>query len=256
MKISVIIPVYNEEKYLASCLQHVFDQEVKADEVIVVDNNSTDKSMAIARKFPVKIVKQKIQGRIPARNMGFDTAVGTIIARTDADTLVPKDWLKKIKSAFEDKRVIAFSGPARFSDVPETPDISKIPMYAFFRSFKKMYNHDCLFGPNLAVKKSAWKKVRGSVCMDDKLVHEDVDLSLHISKVGKIAFDYSCVVTSSARRWRKLKPYYEYSIRYLNTIKQHHDSLTAYKTSSKLAKKIVRHTKKVVGFSQKLLLES
>src|SRR6266567_2953645 len=95
LRISVVIPVYNEEKYLGKCLDSLMRQNVKADEIIVVDNNSTDNSVAIAKKYPIRVVFEKTQGMIPARNHGFNEARYEIIARTDADTILPVNWIKR-----------------------------------------------------------------------------------------------------------------------------------------------------------------
>lgn len=247
MKISIVVPVFNEEKTIGACLKHLFDQEEQADEIIVIDNNCTDKSMEIVKKFPVKIVKQPVQGITPARNMGFDTALYPIIARTDADTRVPRNWIKRLKTKFKDKDVIAVSGPTRYYDVPQPFQISKIPMRLYFQSFKQIFQHECLFGMNMAMRKSVWKKVRKSVCTDDRIIHEDIDLSLHIAKYGRILFDYSLVVTSSPRRWHKIKSYIDQPYRYLKTIQHHHDGIIAFKQSKKIAKVIIPKTKKIIS---------
>ncbi|MBI3955353.1 glycosyltransferase family 2 protein, partial [Candidatus Gottesmanbacteria bacterium] len=98
--ISVVIPVYNEEKYIARCLQSVCNQNFKNYEVIVVDNNCTDKTAKIAAGFKVKIIREKIQGMTPARERGFREAKSEIIARTDADTIIPNNWLSSIYKYF------------------------------------------------------------------------------------------------------------------------------------------------------------
>jgi glycosyltransferase involved in cell wall biosynthesis len=239
MKVSVIVPVYNEEKSIAACLDHIFDQEVMPDEVIIVDNNCIDSTIKIVKKYPVIVVHEEVQGMTPARNRGFDSASGQIIARTDADTWVPRDWVKNIKKSFRDKEVVALTGPVHFHDVSERTDVAKIPMYAYSLTFRRMFHHYPLFGPNMAIRKSAWSKVKNKVCLDDKIVHEDIDLALHISQYGKIVFSDELDVMSSARRWKRLEPYFEYPLRYLRTIKKHHELLIAYKQSSRLAKRII-----------------
>ena len=61
--ISVVIPAFNEEKYLPACLEALKKQTFKNYELIVVDNNSTDKTAQIAKKFGARVVKEKKQGR-------------------------------------------------------------------------------------------------------------------------------------------------------------------------------------------------
>ena len=62
MKVSLVIPAYNEEKYMKDCLVHIMAQQVRPDEIIVVDNNCTDKTVKIAKLFPVTIVKEPVRG--------------------------------------------------------------------------------------------------------------------------------------------------------------------------------------------------
>src|SRR3982751_3455353 len=115
MNVSIIIPVYNEEGYLAACLDAVAAQQEKPFEVIVVDNNSTDASHKIAQGYTfVRIIAEKQQGTVFARNAGFEAAKGDILARIDADTRIPKDWVARLTRTFTDE--------------PETAAITGSPM--------------------------------------------------------------------------------------------------------------------------------
>jgi len=223
MKVSVVIPVYNEERYLRACLRSIVNQEVMPDEIIVVDNNSTDKSVEIAKEFPVLIVHEKRQGISWARNKGFNSAKYDIIARTDADTRVPKTWIKRIKKAFaKDPDLVGLSGPARFYDASSAMDKINIPTFMFLDSLYRLFvKHAFLFGPNLSIRKSAWEKVKRQVCMDDSEVHEDMDLSIHLAKYGKIKFDLKFPVYSSSRRLKHATAYLNYPYRSIKTLSVH-----------------------------------
>lgn len=224
MKVSVIIPAYNEEKRIEACLHALMKQKVKPDEIIVVNNNSTDKTVAIAKQFPVRIVKEKQQGMTYARNRGFNEAQYDIIARTDADTIVPPDWIQKIKKHFRDKELVGLSGPAHFYDLPEIVPSSRWTLETFFsyiRIFKQVMKHDGMYGPNMALRKSVWEQVKNEVCLDDKEVHEDLDLAIHLAGFGKITFDSHFLVESSFRRWKKIEPYFEYTNRGIKSIRKH-----------------------------------
>lgn len=161
LRVSVVVPVYNEEKYLANCLNSLVKQSVPADEIIVVDNNSTDGSVAIAQKFPVRIVHEKKQGMIHARNRGFNEAKHEIIARTDADTILPKNWVKRVKKAFEDETVVGVSGPANFYELPKYVEYARQKKFAssliksYNKIVKQILKHDCLYGPNIVINKKA-----------------------------------------------------------------------------------------------------
>lgn len=202
MKVSAVIIAYNEEKYIGRCLQSLEDQSEKPDEIIVVDNNCTDKTVEIAEKFPlVRVVKEEKQGMIYARNKGFDSAKYELIVRCDSDTMVTVDWLKNIKKHFEENPSLdAMSGPIRFFDVPQTR-FHKILADIYNDGAIIVYQHRILDGPNMALKKEIWEKVRDKVCLVDKDVHEDADLAVHIAKAGgKIKYFKDVVVDSSGRR--------------------------------------------------------
>lgn len=224
MKVSVVIPAYNEEKYIGKCLQNLTDQEEMASEIIVVDNNSTDKTAEIAKKYGARVVIEKTQGMIPARNKGFNNAKYEIIARTDADTYVPKNWVKRIKEDFRgDRKLVGVSGTTHFYDFPTHNLLqhSQWQTKAVYAFIKWQIKHDTLHGPNMAIRKSAWEKVKDEICLDDKCVHEDIDLAIHLGKLGNLRIDSKLIVNTSFRRWKKLYSYYEYSYRLFKTVRKH-----------------------------------
>lgn len=101
--ISVIIPVYNEEKYITSCLLSLADQTLKPDEIIVVDDGSTDDSILKIKNQILKkhiknltISKQKHSGPAKARNLGARQAEGEILVFVDADMTFDKNYIKEI----------------------------------------------------------------------------------------------------------------------------------------------------------------
>src|SRR3989344_2814273 len=101
LKISVVIPAYNEEKYIAKTLKSLINQDFPRElfEIIVVNNGSTDKTHQVAEKFGVKVIRyNKVQGVSAARDVGSRIAEGEIIAGTDAYTVVPRHWLKTIEN--------------------------------------------------------------------------------------------------------------------------------------------------------------
>ena len=201
MKVSVVIPAYNEEKYIGRCLGSIIGQSVPADEIIVVDNNSTDKTKEILERFNIKIVKEKIQGMIAARNRGFNEAKYDIIARCDADVIVPDDWIERIKKNFTKKKIDGLSGPVAYTDSPLITS-SPIPSKVYLESLRILSKGNrYLVGMNMSLTKDIWNKVKNSVSLNDSEVHEDIDLSLNIVKAGgKIGYDPKLIVSSSARR--------------------------------------------------------
>jgi len=222
MNVSVIIPVYNEEKYLTACLDSLQRQEIKPAEIIVVDNNCTDRSIAIAMQYQTKIIKEKKQGMIYARNAGFNAAKYEIIARCDADTILPQDWIKRIKENFKDNKIDALAGMVLFYDLGILRKFS-LPNFGYFYLMRRLLGHEVLAGPGFALTKKIWEKVKNEVCLDDKQVHEDIDLSIHIAKYGRIKFDSNSLIYASARRIknRPFSFFIEYPIRVIKTLKAH-----------------------------------
>lgn len=101
MKISVIIPTYNEEKVILDCLSSLDSQTIDDFEVIVVDDGSSDKTLEVLKKIKVKnyklkILKQDHKGPGAARNLGAKSAKGEILVFVDADMTFDKDFLKKL----------------------------------------------------------------------------------------------------------------------------------------------------------------
>jgi glycosyltransferase involved in cell wall biosynthesis len=222
MKVSVVIPAYNEEKFIGSCLRALLKQTEKADEIIVVDNNSTDGTARIAKEMGAIVVKEENQGMIYARNRGFNEVQYEIIARLDADTIVKENWIEKIKSNFEKDNIVAVSGPGLYYDLPRILQFKHWPFRIYAILVKKTLKMDFLFGPNMAIKKSAWEKIKGEVCLNDNDVHEDIDLTLHIAKVGKTKLDYSLAIETSARRLKNIYSFYiEYPLKLRKTFKKH-----------------------------------
>lgn len=213
--ISVVIPAFNEEKYLPKCLESIKKQSFKDYEIIVVDNNSTDKTAEIARSFGARVVRETVQGLVPARERGFREAKAEIIARTDADTIVPVNWLEKIYSSFQSHPdAIALTGPI-FNSLNIFNIFGMVYSILAGKLFSFIIGQDSLLGPNMALKKSVWEKIQ--VCSGWSGIIEDFDLSYHLSKYGKIVFIKDLKVVSSTRRVMEnpIRGLYRYLIVYL-----------------------------------------
>lgn len=116
--ISVIVPFYNSQRYIEHCIQALLDQSYPSQlyEVIMVDNNSTDRSSAIVRKYPrIKLLSEAKQGAYAARNRGVAASSGEILAFTDPDCVPSKDWLQQIDSIFRRSGVGIIIGTQQFA---------------------------------------------------------------------------------------------------------------------------------------------
>ena len=118
LRISLVIPVYNEESYVRQCLESALSQTVPFFEIIIVDNNSTDATVRLAQLYPgVTVLREKRQGVVYARDHGFNAARGDIIARCDGDSILAPDWAETLSRVFEDKAVDAVSGQVTYRDI-------------------------------------------------------------------------------------------------------------------------------------------
>ena len=119
-RFSVVVPAHNEEDFLGNCLDSLLDQDYPGGyEIIVVDNNSTDGTAAVASARGVTVVSEPRPGVCWARQSGTSAAAGEIVVSTDADTVYGRDWLSRIDAAFlADSAVVAVAGPCRFTNAP------------------------------------------------------------------------------------------------------------------------------------------
>jgi glycosyltransferase involved in cell wall biosynthesis len=212
MKVSVVIPAYNEAARIGACLDALNAQTVKPDEIIVVDNNCTDQTAEIARAKGARIVAEKVQGITAARSAGFDAAKYDIIARTDSDTIVNPDWIEKIHFYME-SGIEALTG-AIYYDVPFMDEHAEI-YEAYQQVAALLFGHTLWTGPNMILTKKLWDKAKHDCCTDDKKVHEDVELSVACARYTNIVYKRDVAVLSSSRRMR-YKPasfFIEYQLR-------------------------------------------
>ncbi len=218
--ISVVIPAYNEEKYLPECLESVKNQNYPKDkyEIIIANNNSKDRTAEIAQKAGAKVINESKQGHVFALNTGMHATSGELIAVTDADTRVSPNWLDTIARVFQDEEVVAVTGSAYYNSGSKMSEYLGKISYSMFVRFHFALRKPHLTGLNLAVRKSAFMNIKG---LDTRYeTFSDLELGLRIKKVGKVVFCEELLVASSPRRWEKgsLEDYYKYINSYLNTM--------------------------------------
>jgi len=117
MKISVVIPAYNATPFLARCLKSVFAQTLKPEEVIVVDDKSTDNTAAMAEALGAKVVRREINGGLSAaRNSGIQNASNEWIALLDADDVWLPEKLERQADCARPEVVLIYTGIKYFDD--------------------------------------------------------------------------------------------------------------------------------------------
>jgi peptidoglycan-N-acetylglucosamine deacetylase len=114
MKISVLIPCHNEEKTIAQCIDSCLNQTRKPDQIVVVNDGSTDNTSKILRSFGKKIkvvtLRKNTGNKSFVQEVGLSYITGEVFVITDADTIVHKNFFARVEKAFKNKKVAAFSG--------------------------------------------------------------------------------------------------------------------------------------------------
>lgn len=220
--ISIAIPAYNEEKTLHICLDALVKQTTKEKyEIIVVDNNSTDKTAEVikryAKDFPVRYVLEIQKGAGAARFRGFEEAKGDIILTTDADTVVPPYWIETMIMHLRVDGVAAVTSQCAIDDPsPMRRKLFLVGEKIGLEGFRLLRGHYWLGGFSFGVKKDLYKKA-GKINKELPNL-DDVELSERIVKVGKIVYLHSLYVTCSNRRYKDglvrglvsyIKPFFE-----------------------------------------------
>ncbi|HEY1085284.1 MAG TPA: glycosyltransferase family 2 protein [Candidatus Saccharimonadales bacterium] len=229
--VSIVIPAYNEEESIERCLMSCAEQSDMADEIIVIDNNSTDETVEIVKAFAkahpaarISLFKEKKQGIIPARNTGIRKASCDVVGRIDADTRLEDGWVTAIRETFSDESVSAASGPVLYHDMP----LKKFGFKADDRIRKTLIknakDHRFLFGSNMAVRKTAWDQVFRHLALDEAdELHEDVDIALTFFENDlEIVYAPGMIAGMSSRRLEDSpRDFYNYVMRFERTYKAH-----------------------------------
>ena len=228
LTLSIVIPVYNEEHHIKACLDAVAAQSVRPHEVIVVDNNSTDDTVKIAKSYPfVKVIREKRQGKGNARSAGLNAATGDILGRIDADSQIMKGWVERVLQDFSNDSIMGLTGPGCTDTLPFRliPNFkSTIWSRGYFVSAHADTRMNTMWGANMAIRRTVWQVVHDEVCLDDKIVHEDIDLSLVMQKHGMMIYqDNELLVTTRGATYHYLpKMAYYFYLRY-TTLSLHRD---------------------------------
>lgn len=203
MKISVVVPTYNEEKGLEKFLQQFSKQTLprKEFEIIIVDGDSKDKTREIAKKYADVVMVQKSDGVGGARNDGVEIAKSEVVATTDADILIPSSWLEQISNHFEQNKdlVLLFGANHPITKNLTIRFFSRLKKYIniLFAKFRIAYLAE---GPNTAFRKTEFLKVGG---YSNLPIMDDMEITTRMRKIGKIVYDNDIYVYSSVRRMEK-----------------------------------------------------
>ena len=215
--ISIVIPTFNEEKYLEATLKAIKSQDYEGKyEIIVADGMSKDKTVKLARKYANKVITVKKRGVSVGRNAGAKIAKGDILLFLDADTILLFNALSEIAKAFRNKKVVGVTCPI----LPISFKASNFAVYWFYNNIMKITlkrKTPQVAGMCCAYRKDAFEKIRGF--NENMYVYEDLDFSKRIGKFGKIVFVESTLALTSPRRfeaWGSTNAARKYIVTYLN----------------------------------------
>jgi glycosyltransferase involved in cell wall biosynthesis len=110
-QITLYVPCYNAERYIAGCLEGALGQTLRPAETLVIDDGSRDRTAEIASRYPVKVLHhEKNRGLAAARNTAFQNARHDLVAALDADCVAAPEWLERLASHFADTNVVGANG--------------------------------------------------------------------------------------------------------------------------------------------------
>lgn len=212
MKLSFVIPAYNEERYIGKCLSSIGEQlkNCRHDcEVIVVNNASTDRTRELALSYPgVRAVDELKKGIVHARRAGYLASTGDLIANIDADTILSPGWIDKVFAEFSaDQRLAALSGPYIYYDLPALTNMATRLFYYFGYAIYLVNHHllkkgSMLQGGNFILRRSALEKI-GGYDTSIEFYGEDTDIARRVQAAGRVLFTFRLPMYTSGRRLEK-----------------------------------------------------
>ncbi|MGA7155864.1 MAG: glycosyltransferase family 2 protein [Acidobacteriaceae bacterium] len=245
MRLSFVVPAYNEEAYLPACLESILNQidprtsglTAGTCEIIVVNNASTDRTREVALRYPgVIVVDEPRKGLTFARQAGFAASSGSLIANVDSDSRLTPGWVQRVLSTFAEAEVahtanpkthrslVSFSGPLVYYDL--TPRQRRL-VHVFYMTAWITYAINryilrvgsMVQGGNFVVNRAALESI-GGFNTTISFYGEDTDIARRLNEVGEVRFTFDLKMSSSARRLKSegmLTMAARYSINYLWT---------------------------------------
>jgi glycosyltransferase involved in cell wall biosynthesis len=238
MRISFVVPAYNEEAYLPACLESILEQTrmlapelAGQTEIIVVNNASTDGTRAVALSYPgVTVVDEPRKGLTFARQAGFAASTGDLVCHVDSDSRLTPGWLSQVLHTFAEpvatggRALAALSGPVVYYDLkPRQRLLVRVfymtawMTYAINRYVLRVGS--MVQGGNFVTSRAALTQI-GGFDTAISFYGEDTDIARRLNEVGEVRFTFALKMYSSARRLKSegmLTMATRYAINYLWT---------------------------------------
>lgn len=220
MKLSFVIPCYNEEALIGSCIDSIKAEifrfgQLEDYEIIVVDNMSTDNTKAIAESLEVRVVEETQQSVTFARSRGAKEAQFDLIAYIDADNVVPPGWLNHLRT-IEIDEVVCVSGPFIYLNSPKWV-VKGSKFFYWLGSLLHQHFAPMVQGGNFVVVKDIMLAVLDEYTKTE-FFGEDAILAILLSDYGDVIFDKEMKIFSSNRRLEGdgvIRTTYNYAINYI-----------------------------------------
>ena len=236
MKVSVIVPVYNTEKYLEKCLDSIVNQTYQDIEIIIVNDGSTDNSKEIINKYVdkysnIKVYNKQNGGLSSARNLGIEKANGKYLMFVDSDDYIEKTMIKKMyEKSQENKSDIVV---CEFSYVYD--DGRKIRSYSNL-NYTNISDKKYLLTPPMAPIRLIKKDLFNNIKFKEGIYYEDLELcpklvkySKKISYVNESLYNYlmrdSSIMHQNSFNDKLLDIYKVLDSNYDALIKEYHDEI-------------------------------
>jgi glycosyltransferase involved in cell wall biosynthesis len=210
-RISVVVCAHNEESLLPGCLHSLLAQFRRPDEILVVNNASTDATGVVASAVPgIRVVDEPRKGLVVARERGRREATGNLLVYVDADCRAPLEWLGQVEQRFaRTPSLVALSGTYRFYDwdwwgrlLVRAYDLTIAPTTHVL--VKHVLRIGVVFyGGNFAVRREALEQIGG---FDTRIEFhgEDTNLGRRLSRIGRVDLSPGCYLYTSARRYNAM----------------------------------------------------
>jgi glycosyltransferase involved in cell wall biosynthesis len=208
MTVTVIVCAHNEARFIAPCLYSLLAQSRVPDDILVIDNASTDETGAVAAQVPgVRVVDEPRKGLVVARETGRRLAHGDVLVYIDADCRAPLTWLERVERHFlERPDLIALSAPYRFYDwdwwgrtLIRAYDFTLAPATQLLVKYILRIG-TIFYGGNFAVRRDALERI-GGFDTSIEFHGEDTNVGRRLFRVGRVELFHDCYLYTSARRY-------------------------------------------------------
>lgn len=203
--ITVVVPVLNEEGFLAETLRSLRAQTFTDFELIVVDNGSTDGSPEIAARFADRVVVEAKRGALQAMHRGFSEARGELIVGADADTVYPRRWLERMVRALAREGTVAAYGPMGFRESGRPFRVLEAAGYCVLAWLSLLFRVHLCGAANMGMRRDAYLAVGGYPPLEER-ASPDFRLARLLEGMGRVRFVPTMHCYTSNRRFVRTHP--------------------------------------------------